>query len=457
MADALLLSLCMNVVPHHLVAKPQNNVFVFRGRRSDVASNMECSPLAEEQRDAFAQKTASEDGEGKFVFPFSPFEGSSFRSMNAEAVEMEQKERRLPLPMPHKLARPAALPRSKHILRSRFPTWKPYVSGHMSHADRGLEKLAAEIHDLPPATPAAKVLAAWERYLKRGSLSLIIRELGRMRLSFRVLQVISWLQGIPRLWPDEHSLCAAIKALVDAGEVHSAIDLYSQIEGASSSTTETLAMSLAKVDMFEQAVEVVKSKHLASSQETASVYVKLMVAAGSLRMHKVVRVLLEELTLQNLHLRLEDCTAVMALCSKLKMHDEAERLYSEYLQAGLQPNIVMYTVVMKARSRAGKDREAMAVYWEIQNRGLVLDLVAYQVIMSVLGRLGDVSRAAKLFLEMKHNNFSPTPDICNTLLKLYFKDGRFGKAKRILQEMQIMGYVADSEVVSLVKQNAWKH
>lgn len=79
------------------------------------------------------------------------------------------KERYLPLPMPHKI-RPLGLPQSKRALRSSNPSGLSKSKRLYKNPDFFLIKLGREIRDLSPDKEASSVLDKWVGVLKKASL-----------------------------------------------------------------------------------------------------------------------------------------------------------------------------------------------------------------------------------------------------------------------------------------------
>ncbi len=59
--------------------------------------------------------------------------------------------------------------------------------------------------------------------------------------------------------------------------------------------------------------------------------------------------------------------------------------------------------------------------------------------MGLCAKLKDVAKAAKLYNYMKDAGFSPTSDVYETLIQLYSEQGRMGKVKEVLKELEMRG------------------
>ncbi|KAK6942448.1 hypothetical protein RJ641_027825 [Dillenia turbinata] len=82
-----------------------------------------------------------------------------------------------------------------------------------------------EIRSLSSEEDVSAVLDNWVQSLRKGSLSLTVRELGRMSLPGRALQTFCWAQKQPGLVPDDRSLASTIEILARSHELKIPFDL----------------------------------------------------------------------------------------------------------------------------------------------------------------------------------------------------------------------------------------
>lgn len=350
------------------------------------------------------------------------------------------KERYLPLPMPHKI-RPLGLPQSKRVLRSSNPSGLSMSKRLYKNPDF-LIKLAREIRDLSPDKEASSVLDKWVGVLKKGSLSLTIRELGHMGLPQRALQTFCWAQKYPQFYPDDRILGSTLEILARAGELKTPFGLQHSLSSGNKDSLEAIARGFIKSGQCKQAREVLLAARDSSCELDDGIYAKLFAQASKSRSgHKLAVQLLEELGMRDkLNLEIQDCTVVMKGCIRLEMYEVVESLFRWWKESGQKPNVVMYTTVMHSRYCSENFREALALVWEMEESNCLLDLPAYRVIIRLCAKVGDLSRAARYFSKLKNAGFSPTYDIYSHLLTLYTASGRSRKSREVLKEMERVGF-----------------
>ncbi|MCI33969.1 pentatricopeptide repeat-containing protein, partial [Trifolium medium] len=71
--------------------------------------------------------------------------------------------------------------------------------------------LAREISRLNPDDDVSIILGKWVHLLRKGSLSMTIKELGHMGCPERALQTFGWAQNQPHLFPDDWILASTIE------------------------------------------------------------------------------------------------------------------------------------------------------------------------------------------------------------------------------------------------------
>lgn len=376
---------------------------------------------------------------------------SLFRGRTApKSRNQMNKERYLPLPMPHEI-RPLGLPQSKRALRSSNPSRLSMAKRFYKNPDF-LINLAREIRDLSPDKEASAVLDKWVGVLKKGSLSLTIRELGHMGLPQRALQTFCWAQKCPQLYPDDRVLGSTLEILARAGELKTPFGLQRSLSSGNRDSFEAIARGFIKAGQCKQAREVLLAARDSSCELDDGIYAKLFAEASkSIRGHKLAAQLLDELGMRDkLELEIQDCTAVMKGCIRLEMHEAVESLFHWWKESGHRPNVVMYTTVMHSRYCSGNFREALALVWEIEESNCLLDLPAYRVIIRSCAKVGDLSRAARYFSKLKDAGFSPTYDIYSHLLTLYTMSGRSKKSREVLKEMERVGLKPNLEALQQV-------
>ncbi|KAG6555614.1 hypothetical protein Mapa_002849 [Marchantia paleacea] len=351
--------------------------------------------------------------------------------------------RPLPLPSPHKL-RPLRLPK---------PSVRRKVGTAVSKRDRiqsfdFLKDLASEIRSQPDDEPVSELMDKWAWKLKKGALSRTVKDLGRMQLTEKVLQILLWLQRQPHLWPDEITVCAVIHVMVEAEEIEVAMQLHRGVGLDSIRAAQTLASALAKGGRLEEAMEVAKNMLESGWKVDGCVYTTITEWACRTGSRNLVTRLWENVNLSNFKFKLQDYTSLMASCSKLGLYEIIDRLYQDFIDSGLEPNIVMYTTLLSVLSREGRYREAVALFWEIEEVGCEPDLMAYEVMLEVCAKLEDLNRAIKVYKDLKNAGYIPTPDFYNTLIQLFVKKGSITRAKDMTREMSSRGYTPSAETLS---------
>ncbi|KAK7324530.1 hypothetical protein VNO77_28161 [Canavalia gladiata] len=362
------------------------------------------------------------------------------------------RERRLPLPLPYKL-RPMGLPTPKPLVKLAAPS---VVSSRASMAKkvykspRFLVGLAREISRLGPDEDASKILGKWVQFLRKGSLSLTIRELGHMGCPERALQTFLWAQNQPHLFPDDWILASTVEVLARNHElkVPFSIDQFTSL--ASRGVLEAMIRGFIKGGNLRLAWKVLVVARRDKRMLDSSIYAKLILELGkNPDRHRHVLPLLDELGERDeLNLSQQDCTAIMKVCTKMGKFEVVESLFSWFKQSGCQPSVVMFTSVIHSRYTQKKYREALAVVWEMEASNCLFNLLAYRVVIKLFVALNDLSRAMRYFSKLKEAGFSPTFGLYKDMLQIYMASGRIAKCKEICKEAEIAGFKLDKHLVS---------
>ena len=367
------------------------------------------------------------------------------------------RERPLPLPAPYKL-RPLGLPKPKTQVKLTAPA---VVSSRASMAKKVYKSpsflvgLAREMSRLGPAEDVSKVLGKWVQFLRKGSLSLTIRELGHMGFPERALQTFLWAQNQPHLFPDDWILASTVEVLARNHELRIPFNIDHYTGLASRAVLEAMIKGFIKGGNLRLAWKVLVVARRDKRMLDSSIYAKLILELGkNPDRHRHVLPLLDELGERDeLNLSQQDCTAIMKVCIKMGKFEVVESLFSWFKQSSYQPSVVMFTSVIHSRYTEKKYREALAVVWEMESSNCLFDLPAYRVVIKLFVALNDLSRAMRYFSKLKEAGFSPTFGLYKDMLQIYMASGRTAKCKEICKEAEIAGFKLDKYQVSQINEN----
>uniref|UniRef100_A0A7N1A058 Pentatricopeptide repeat-containing protein n=1 Tax=Kalanchoe fedtschenkoi TaxID=63787 RepID=A0A7N1A058_KALFE len=397
------------------------------------------------------------DGDGEVIWDEDEIEtiSSLFRGRIPQKPGKLVRERPLPLPTPHKL-RPSRLPTPKRNFRP--PTSPASSSKHLYKNPEFLTGIARDIRSLPPEKDVSLVLNKCAPFLRKGSLSLTIRELGHMGLPDRALQTFCWAQKQPLLFPDDRTLASTVEVLARFHELKVPFDLDNFKDLASQTVMEAMVRGFMKGGSLKLAWKLISVARNSNRMLDSSIYAKMILQLSKDPDHNfLVLTLLDELAeREDLSLSSEDCTAVMKVCRILKKYELVESLFNWHKQTGRDTTIVMYTMVIHSRICEGKLREAMELVWEMEAANYLLDFPAYRVVIKLLVSLNDIPRANRYFKRLKDAGFAPTYDIYCDLMKLYLGSGRLAKCRELKKELDTAGFALEAELkaqwVQLVSQ-----
>ncbi|KAK4438902.1 Pentatricopeptide repeat-containing protein [Sesamum alatum] len=357
------------------------------------------------------------------------------------------RERPLPLPLPHKI-RPLGLPVPKNLIRTNYArSVRQPISNQMYKNPAFLISLARDIRSLPPEDDVSTVLNQWARFLRKGSLSLTVRELGHMGLPNRALHVFCWVQNQPHLFPDDRILASTVEVLARAHELKLPFNMDKFISLASRSVYEAMIKGSIKGGNLRLARRLVAAATDGKRILDSDVYAKLILELGkNPDKRKHVLPLLEELAKrEDLELSRQDCTAIMKVCIKLEKFDIVEAIYDWFKKSSRAPSVVMYTTLIHSRYSENRYRDAMAVVWEMEASNCPLDLPAYRVLIKLFVALNDLSRTARYYSKLKESGFSATYDIYREVIGIYMASGRLAKCKEICREAEMAGFKLDEQ------------
>ncbi|KAJ0025762.1 hypothetical protein Pint_09217 [Pistacia integerrima] len=377
---------------------------------------------------------------------------SLFQGRIPQKPGMLFRERPLPLPLPHKL-RPLKLPMSKkHVTLAapKIASSRASICKQVYKNPNFLISLAREIKALTSNEDVSVVLDKCARFLRKGSLSLAIRELGHMELPERALQTFCWVQKQPHLFPDDRVLASTVEVLARHHELKVPLDLEKFTSLASRSVLEAMVRGFIGGGNLKLAWKLLLAARDGKRMLDPSIYVKLIMELGkNPDKYMLVITLLDELGQRDdFKLSQQDCTAIMKVGVRLHKFDVVESLFHWFRQSGRDPSVVMYTTLIHSRYSEKKYREALTVVWDMEASNCLFDLPAYRVVMKLFVALNDLSRAVRYFSKLKEAGFSPTYDIYRDMIKIYMVSGRLAKCKEVCREAELAGFKLYEQMVS---------
>lgn len=440
---------------------PDSGIVIFRKPENEVKDHSEAD-VSGDLVDGVAINDESNEESGQedesLVWEADEIEAISslFQGRIPQKPGKLNRERPLPLPLPHKI-RPMGLPTvKKHVRTSSSPA----VCSRLSLSQQiykdpvFLMNLAREIRSLPEGENVSSVLNKCSRFLRKGSLSMTIRELGHMGLPERALQTFSWAQEQPHLFPDDRILSATVEILARTHELKLSLDLEKFISLASRGVLEALARGFITGGSLDLAWKLLFTARKANRVLDSGIYATLILELGkNPDRESFVISLLEELSERDsLNLRRQDCTAIMKVCSRLQKFEVVENLFNWFRNSGNQPCVIMYTTVIHSRFLAKKYRDGLALVWEMESLGCLFDMSAYRVVMKLFGASNDLPRAMRYFSKMKDEGFSPTYDLYREMIHIYLLSGRLAKCKEICKEAELAGFKLEGALASKLSQ-----
>ncbi|XVE56288.1 hypothetical protein DITRI_Ditri03aG0226500 [Diplodiscus trichospermus] len=363
------------------------------------------------------------------------------------------RERPLPLPLPYKL-RPLGFPTPKRHVKLAYPVSRASISKQLYKNPSFLIGLAREIKDLASDEDVSVVLSKWAPFLRKGSLSMTIRELGHLGLPQRALQAFCWAQKQPQLFPDDKILTSTVEVLARNRELKVPVNLEKFASLTNRSLIEAMVKGFIKGGNLKLAWKLLSLAKQNKRMLDPNIYAKLILELGkNPDKHTLVVDLLDDLgERDDLNLSQQDCTAVMKICIRLGKFEIVESLFNWSKQSGRDPTVVMYTTLLHSRYSEKKYREALSLVWEMEASECLFDLPAYRVAIKVFVALNDLSRAVRYFSKLKEAGFSPTYDIYRDLINIYMVSGRLAKCKELCKEAEMAGFSLDKHTSSQLSQ-----
>ncbi|CAN0902255.1 Pentatricopeptide repeat-containing protein At2g01860 [Linum grandiflorum] len=340
------------------------------------------------------------------------------------------------------MIRPGQLPSQKKRFNS--------VSNQFHKDPVFLVNLAKQISKLNPDQNADIVLEKSSHFLRKGSLSMTIRELGHMGLPSRALETLCWAQKQEHLVPDDRTLASTVEVLArHRGLKVPAFDWLRMVKLASRTVIESMIKGFVKGGSLHLALKLLTVAKQEKRVVDAGLYAKLALElVKNPDKVRIVEALLEELAeMGDMKLSQQDCTSLMKVGVKLGKFEIVEGLFEWFRKEGKKKTgVVMYTTLIHSRCKETRYREALAVVWEMEGEGCLLDLPAYRVVIKLFVAANDVMRASRYFAKMKDAGFAPTYDVYKDMVRVYMVSGRAAKCREVWKEAEMAGFRFDREM-----------
>lgn len=396
----------------------------------------------------------SHDENGEIVWDQDEIEAISslFQGRIPQKPGDLNRQRSLPLPLPYK-NRASGLPTQKKFSRKSVATSRQSVLNQLYKNPTFLVGLAKEIKDLPPEEKnVSLVLNKWARFLRKGSLSITVRELGHMGCPEKALLVFCWTQKQPHLYPDDRILASTVEVLARSHGLKMPFKFNDDkfISMVSRNVYEAMVKGFIKGGSLNIAWRLLSAARDSKRMLDSAVYAKLISELGKNPDKEVlVLSLLEELAgREDLNLNPQDCTALMKVSVRLGKFHIVEGLYDWFKTSGRVPSVVMYTTVTHSRYSEKRYRKALDVVWEMETTNCLFDLPAYRVVIRLFVALNDLPRAVRYFAKLKEAGFSPTFDVYRCMIQIYLSSGRIAKCKEVCKEAELAGFKLDEQIIS---------
>ncbi|GMY10821.1 pentatricopeptide repeat-containing protein At2g01860 isoform X2, partial [Fagus crenata] len=281
--------------------------------------------------------------------------------------------------------RPVGLPTPKKHIKSVSPSAlssRASLSKQLYKNPGVLIGIAREIKSLSSEEDVSVILNKWASFLRKGSLSLTIWELGHMGLPERALKTFSWAQKQPQLFPNDRILASTVEVLARNHELKVPFNLEKFTALASRGVIEAMVRGFIRGGSLHLARKVLLIAKHGKRMLDSSVYAKLILELGKNPDKQLLVVaLLDELgERDDFNLSQQDCIAIMKVCIRLRKFDIVEKK---------------------------KYREALAVVWEMEASNCLFDLPAYRVVIRLFVAQSDLSRAVRYFSKLKEAGFAP--------------------------------------------------
>ncbi|KAI3693766.1 hypothetical protein L1987_76718 [Smallanthus sonchifolius] len=282
------------------------------------------------------------------------------------------RKRPLPLPLPYK-NRPLGLSSSKKWAGNTNSSRKS-LSSRVYKDPTFLIGLAKEIKSLEPEKDVSIVLDKCSRFLRKGSLSLTIRELGHMGLPERALQIFCWVQEQPHLSPDDRLLASTVEVLARNHELKLSFKLENFLSLSSQNVYEAVVRGFIRSGNLKLVYKLLSAAKNRKMILDSGVYAKLILEMGkNPDNHVLIMNLLEELgERDDLNLAQQDCTAIMKICIRLGKFEIVENLFNWFKDSGMKPSVVLYTTLIHSRYSNNCYREALALVWEMEGSNFLI-------------------------------------------------------------------------------------
>ncbi|CAI9107524.1 OLC1v1006897C1 [Oldenlandia corymbosa var. corymbosa] len=403
----------------------------------------------------FEEGEENDEGNGGIVWEQDEIEAISslFKGRVPQKPGSLERRRPLPLPLPYK-KNPIGFPTQKVVSRKLVAPARQSLSNQVYKNPSFLVGLAKEIKALPlEEKNVSLVLDKWARFLRKGSLSMTIRELGHMGLPERALLVFCWAQKQPHLYPDDRILASTVEVLARSHELKMPFMLHKDhrfLNMVSQSVYEAIVKGFIKGGSLKIAWKLLSAARASNRLVDSEVYAKLILKLGKNPDREfLVTSLLEELAgREDLNLNRQDCTAIMKVCVRFGKFEIVEGLYDWFKRSGHVPSVVMYTTMIHSRYTEKRYREALAIVWEMEAAKCLFDLPAYRVVMKLFMGLNDLQRGARYFSKLKEAGFTPTFDIYMCIIQMYIESGRIAKCKEVWLEAEMAGFKLDEQIRS---------
>lgn len=414
----------------------------------DFGVNLFLKKPSDEYDPIKADSVEEQEADNDFIWESEELEAISslFQGRIPQKPGRLYRERPLPLPLPHRL-RPLELPTPKK--RVYLASSRASICKQVYKNPSFLISLARDIKGLDSHKDVAEVLDKCGRFLRKGSLSFTVRELGHMNLPERALQTFCWAQKQPHLFPDDRLLASTVEVLARHHELKVPFKLENFVSLASKGVLEAMVKGFVKGGNLKLAWKLLMVAKDGGRMLDPSIYAKLILELGkNPDKYMLVMTLLDELGQRDdLNLSQQDCTAIMKVGIRLQKFGVVESLFHWFTHSGRDPTVVMYTTLIHSRLSEKKCREALTVVWNMEASNCLFDLPAYRVVIKLFVALNDTSRAIRYFSKLKEAGFCPTYDIYRDMIRIFMASGRLAKCRDVCKEAEMAGFKLDKQTV----------
>ena len=310
--------------------------------------------------------------------------------------------------------------------------------------DSSIEAIIQSIQKVPRGSPIPDSVYQSLFRLEGRSCALLLKELSKVGLSRRAVEIFDWLRKLGIGHPlrnllDVFSYTASISLCIPDHNVDRAVALAAEMRSAGVERnvhTYTALMNVCiKCSKYQMALETYRLMRADGCPPNVVTYNTLIDVFGKTGAWEDAVGVLSMMKGEGVEPVLRTYNTLIIACNMCNQPREAIDIHRRMVEEGHSPNSTTYNALISAYGKANQLDKVMEVFQEMLCRGCERSVITYSSLISACEKAGQWELAMELFKEMLREQCAPNTVTYNSLITALAQGAQWKRATEVFEQM----------------------